>query len=138
MSLSSLCNNNTAHSIDCAKPEWTPKFSQQTYTQHTCGIHVIAMITHLPYEYITTVLPKFKGTNHKELCETLYMLGYDADFEWTKYTGQTLPELCILHVRNHWCVYFKGQIWCSHGDVRWTVKEYGRVKHFIRVTVPNG
>ena len=115
---------------------WEPKFSQQLNKERTCGLHVIAMITHLPYEYIKTVLPKYNGTNHEDLCRTLYMLGYDADFTWTKFSGHNLPDLCILHIRNHWCIWFKGMIYCSNLGIVTLERYRARIKHFITVKIP--
>lgn len=117
---------------------WTPKFSYQLPHERTCGIHVIAMITHLPYEYLLTVIKKHKGTNTEDLAYTLYSLGYEADRILTRYHGQKLPDLCIIHVQKHWCLYFKGKIYCSNNGVM-TPKEYGRrIKSFLKVEIPNG
>jgi len=117
---------------------WKPKYSKQSHNEKTCGLHVVAMITHLPYDYIKTVLPKFKGTSPQDVCMTLGILGYTADYNWTKYQGQQLPDLAVVHVRNHWCIWFKGYIYCSCVGIV-PFKEYrSRIKHFIKVEIPNG
>ena len=115
---------------------WEPKLTYQG-REKTCGLHVIAMITHLPYEYIKTVLPKFHGTTTEEVAFALYSLGYQTDRTLTKYhKGIELPDLCILHVQRHLCLYFKGMIYCSNQGIK-TPKEYrARIKSFLTVQIP--
>lgn len=116
---------------------WEPKFSIQG-NERTCGLHCVAMITHLPYEFIKKEYPYLKGTSEYKVRMMLGMLGYETDFEWKKFVkGMKLPDLCILHVANHWCIHFKGMIYDSNIGIFDIREDRRRIKHFIKVEIPN-
>ena len=96
------------------------------------------MVTHLPIDIIAQATRRNGGISAFEVASALYILGYAADRELTKYNGLPLPELCIINVRHHWALHWRGEIWCSCLGII-PIKEYkGRIKYYLKIEVPNG
>lgn len=122
--------------------EWTPKYSYQTQKEHNCGQHCVAMITGLPVSVISFELGNNRGTHTHEIARMLWWFGIEADRELTRFKkGMRLPDLCIIHVRHHWAIFFRDIreeefIYCSNTGIWPDIKRYGKIKSFLTIQKP--
>lgn len=123
------------------KSNWEPKLFMQTKKEKNCGQYCVAMITHIPPEVIIRELKK-GSTYVREMEPMLRWFGVECSFTPMKYIkGMILPDLCILAITGHWCIYFKGYIYCPDiGKV--TFEEYisctrkFRIQSFFKLEIP--
>lgn len=139
-----ICSHTVStESVPCEIPAWRPKFSSQGRKERNCGVHCVAMVTHLPVSVISEQVRKFKGTSAEDVALMLYWFGVTSDRKLTRYVdGMRLPQLCILHVQNHWCLYFDpsnsgyGMIYDSCIGIFPRSEDKRRIKNYLKIEIP--
>lgn len=125
--------------------KYSPKWVRQPYDK-SCGQCCVAMITGLPLEFIVDQFkeicghrgPQKSGTTPKEVASMLHWIGWESELYQKSTLWNRLQRLAIVHILNHWVVYFDGMIWDScMPSSPMSVSSYGRrLKGFIEVKLP--
>lgn len=116
-----------------AEHSYAPKHIMQLPKQ--CGQTCVAIITHLPVDFIVKEFNRKSGTTKFDVYKMLSLLGWDCAINVTPLRDyRMLPQLSLMDLRvkgrsygGHWAVCFEGMVYDPGAPIIMPLEDYFKI-----------